>query len=114
MSQCVITANQSKIEGTVRLPGSKSLSNRALIIEAIANQGKFIQNLSKAQDSVLMKDLLGSQDVKLDCEMAGTTLRFLMAHFASKPNKEVVLTGSDRLKVRPVKALVDALKDLGA
>lgn len=114
MSKCVVKYTHSNVEGTVRLPGSKSLSNRALIIEAIANQGKFIKNISKANDSQLMKELLGSQDAKLDCEMAGTTLRFLMAHFASKPNKEITLTGSDRLKVRPVKALVDALLDLGA
>lgn len=114
MSNIYLKKEPAVIEGAVRLPGSKSLTNRALIIEAIANQGSFVQNKSKAQDSVLMEQLLGSQDAKLDCEMAGTTLRFLMAHFAAKAGKEVILTGSDRLKVRPVKALVEALKDLGA
>lgn len=114
MSKINIKHTGEVLHGEVRLPASKSLSNRALIIQAIANQGNFIRNLSKARDTVLLKKLLSQTDPKLDCEMAGTTLRFLMAHFASKPGKEVILTGSERLLVRPVKALADALINLGA
>ena len=113
-NKLTLISKKQPLKGTVKLPGSKSLSNRALVIEAIANQGKFVKNVSNARDSELMAALVKLNTGKLDCEMAGTTLRFLMAHYAAKPGVEVILTGHDRLLLRPIKALVEALKALGA
>lgn len=114
------------LKGVLRLPASKSISNRLLIINSLTpgagNAGvEAIENLSEAADTVLLKRLLDSirtrpasrKVFELDAENAGTVLRFLTAYLALQPGKWV-LTGSDRMKQRPVGILSDALIDLGA
>lgn len=98
---------------TIQICGSKSISNRLLILHALFNNVK-IDNLSDSQDTELLKKALESKDEVIDIHHAGTAMRFLTSFFAIQPNREVVLTGSERMKQRPIKFLVDALKDLGA
>ncbi len=95
------------------LPASKSISNRALILGALAGGGSDLLNLSEANDTLLMKKLLRSNDETLDAEDAGTTMRFLTAYFAVQPGTRL-LTGTARMKQRPIGILVEALRKLGA
>jgi len=109
------------LQGRINLPSSKSISNRLLIMQALSGADFTITNLSKANDTVLLQKLLnkikasaGEKDaVELDCSDAGTDLRFLTAILAIKPGRWVI-TGSDRMKQRPVGDLVESLKQLGA
>lgn len=96
-----------------RLPASKSISNRVLIIDALGGGKSALSNLSEANDTVLMKRLINSSDPVLDAEDAGTTMRFLTAYRAVQ-GKEKIITGTDRMKLRPIGLLVDALRALGA
>lgn len=102
-----------KINGQLRLTGSKSISNRALIIRALSGQDFPLQYLAKANDTDLMMELLASKKEIRDAGPAGTTFRFLTAYFALQPGSQV-LTGTDRMKQRPIGVLVEALKQLGA
>jgi 3-phosphoshikimate 1-carboxyvinyltransferase len=94
------------------LPASKSISNRALIINALAGSSSQLNNLSDANDTQLMLRLVNSKDRTIDVEDAGTTMRFLTAYF-SVTNQHKVLTGTERMKERPIGILVDALRSLG-
>ena len=95
------------------LPASKSISNRALIINALAGNKSTLQNLSDANDTQLMLRLINSKDKKIDVEDAGTTMRFLTAYF-SVTGQNKILTGTERMKERPIGILVNALRSLGA
>lgn len=95
------------------LPASKSISNRALIINALAGGKSELSNLSDANDTQLMLRLVHAKDKIIDVEDAGTTMRFLTAYF-SITNRQKVLTGTGRMKERPIGILVDALRSLGA
>ncbi len=95
------------------LPASKSISNRALIINALAGGTSNLYNLSDANDTQLMLRLVKSTDKEIDVEDAGTTMRFLTAYFAVT-NQQKILTGTARMKERPIGILVDALRLLGA
>ncbi len=116
-----ITKNQPSIKGQVNLPASKSISNRLLIIEALSRKPFKWTNLSEAEDTSLMKKLIGQiqlrqgsgSPVELDCKNAGTVFRFLTALLAITPG-EWVLTGTKRMKERPIGILVQALRKLGA
>lgn len=108
-----IAKTPQKLEGTVDLPSSKSLSNRALIFEALANQDFNLQNISNAHDTQLLKQLLTAQGETLNCHNAGTVMRFLTAYFAIKQGRKI-LTGHERMKERPIGELVSALSQLGA
>ncbi|RSK39921.1 3-phosphoshikimate 1-carboxyvinyltransferase [Mangrovimonas spongiae] len=102
-----------KKESHITVSGSKSESNRLLLLQALYPKIN-ISNLSDSDDShVMQKGLSGHFDV-VDIHHAGTAMRFLTAYFAMQAQKEVVLTGSERMKERPIKILVDALKNLGA
>lgn len=101
------------LSGTINLPASKSEANRALIIAALAGGNATIENLSEANDTQLLNRLLQSNDQTIDAEDAGTVMRFLTAYYAVT-NQQKVLTGTDRMCQRPIKVLVDALRDLGA
>ena len=101
------------LEGEITLSGSKSISNRVLLIRALCDEYFDIFNLSDSDDSVCMDSLLNSKDTVLDAHHAGTTFRFLTAYLAIQPGTQI-LTGSLRMKQRPIKALVDALNLLGA
>lgn len=94
------------------LPASKSISNRVLIINALAGGKSDLRNLSDANDTQLMLRLVSSKDRVIDVEDAGTTMRFLTAYFAVT-NQEKILTGTARMKERPIGILVEALKNLG-
>ena len=94
------------------LPASKSISNRALIINALAGGRAELRNLSDANDTQLMLRLVRSDDQTIDVEDAGTTMRFLTAYFCIT-NQRKILTGTQRMKERPIGILVDALRSLG-
>ncbi len=102
------------LSGTANLlPASKSIANRALIINALAGNKATIENLSDANDTQLMLNRISSDEKIIDVEDAGTTMRFLTAYFTAT-NKPKTLTGTARMKERPIGILVDALRSLGA
>ena len=113
MTTYKIAHPSKKISGVIDLASSKSESNRALIINALSGSTNDLQRLANARDTETMLRLLKSNDETLDVLDAGTTMRFLTA-FTAIQGKKRVLTGSSRMKERPIKLLVDALTDLGA
>lgn len=103
-----------KLLGTITLTASKSESNRALIIQALCSEKFQIKNLATAEDTVRMAKILASSDGEvIDVGAAGTTMRFLTAYFACKMGTRTI-TGSERMKERPIGILVEALRELGA
>jgi 3-phosphoshikimate 1-carboxyvinyltransferase len=98
---------------SISLPSSKSISNRALILNALAYSPYDIQNLSDCDDTSVTVKALDSNDTTFDIGAAGTAMRFLTA-FLAKTCGEWVITGSERMRNRPIKLLVDALNTLGA
>ena len=110
-----ISIQKSKLHNfkTVKITGSKSESNRLLLLQALFPQIR-INNLSNSDDSVLMQKALASDESIIDIHHAGTAMRFLTAYFSIQSEREVILTGSSRMKERPIKILVDALIILGA
>lgn len=105
------------INGKVNLPGSKSISNRALMIRSLSGLDFTITNLSDSDDTKHMVeafDTINSQSSNvIDIGHAGTDMRFLTA-FLSMQDRQIELTGSERMQQRPIKELVDSLKILGA
>jgi 3-phosphoshikimate 1-carboxyvinyltransferase len=108
-----------QIKGTITLDGSKSISNRILIIRALCGEDFPIHNLSTSKDSQTLTALLsnfknteGGVTATYDCGAAGTTFRFLTAFFALQQGRQI-LTGSERMKQRPIGKLVEALRQLG-
>ena len=101
------------VRGDIQITGSKSETNRLLILQQFYPNLK-IENLSNSDDSKLMKQALASTSSEVNIGHAGTAMRFLTAYFSVKENSEIVLTGSHRMKNRPIKILVDALIALGA
>lgn len=99
---------------TIAITGSKSETNRLLLLKALYPEIQ-IENSSNSDDSEAMIKALSqnAQSKVIDIHHAGTAMRFLTAYFAIQKNKEVVLTGSSRMKERPIKILVDALQQLG-
>lgn len=110
-----ITSSVSSLNGKVFLEASKSISNRILLIKALSNQDFKIENLSNADDTVLMSDLIKNYQnrTEIDCHHAGTTLRFLTA-FLSIKKGEWIVKGSERMHLRPIGPLIDSLTKLGA
>ena len=98
----------------IDLPSSKSISNRLLIINSLCKKNIQIQNLSKSEDTKVLMKALEDQNKIIDVKHAGTSFRFLTALLALKDKKEFILTGSDRLKERPIKELVKVLIKMGA
>tara|TARA_R110000737_G_scaffold122643_2_gene154564 strand:- start:343 stop:1572 length:1230 start_codon:yes stop_codon:yes gene_type:complete len=98
---------------TITITGSKSESNRSLLLAALFPTIS-IQNLSNSDDAQVMEQGLKITKGTVDIHHAGTAMRFLTGYFASQEGKEVVLTGSKRMTERPIEILVDALKSLGA
>jgi 3-phosphoshikimate 1-carboxyvinyltransferase len=140
MKQNIILTKKSKsVHGTVHLTGSKSECNRALVIEALSHGKVKVENISDAADTVTLAGILRAEvrDKRLEISQApnseagvltsnllspiseinigpaGTAMRFLAAYFTLQ-DEEVVLTGSERMKRRPIGILVDALRELGA
>lgn len=109
-----IQKNDKNIKGNIRITGSKSESNRLLILQALYPEKIFIKNISDSDDTKIMKKAIISNNNIIDINHAGTAMRFLTAYFCTKPNYKVILTGSKRMKERPIKILVEALNSLGA
>ncbi|MCL6219898.1 3-phosphoshikimate 1-carboxyvinyltransferase [Zunongwangia pacifica] len=105
--------SQDTVKGALQITGSKSESNRLLIIESLFKNLE-ISNLSNSDDTQVMKKALASKEVEVDIHHAGTAMRFLTAYFAVQEGRETVLTGSQRMQERPVKLLVEALRSMGA
>ncbi|MCS6823755.1 MAG: 3-phosphoshikimate 1-carboxyvinyltransferase [Cytophagaceae bacterium] len=103
---------QQPIQVAILPPSSKSESNRALIIDALSGHACNLKNLSNARDTQTMIRLLSSDEFVLDVLDAGTTMRFLTAYCAVC-GREAELTGTARMRERPIKLLVDALNSLG-
>lgn len=101
------------INGSINLPSSKSISNRALIINALNYSPYPLRNLSESDDTVVLSAALNSNSNKFDIGHAGTAMRFLTAYL-SKIVGEWEVTGSERMQQRPISILVDALNSLGA
>lgn len=101
------------LHGHLRLTGSKSIANRALLIQALTPGGFPIEGLAAADDTVRMQQILASKEDVLDCGPAGTTYRFLTGYLCRRRGTQL-LTGSQRMKERPIGILVDALRTLGA
>jgi len=105
--------HQPKIIRRVELPLSKSECNRWLILNDLFPHALDIKGLSDADDTQILKRLLLQKPAVYDCGMAGTVFRFLTARLSLLPGEHII-TGSPRLKERPIKPLVDALRRLGA
>ena len=111
-----ITLHKSKIanrKSEITITGSKSESNRLLLLQALYPEIN-IENLSNSDDSQLMQKALQSSESRIDIHHAGTAMRFLTAFFAIQDQREIVLTGSERMQERPIQILVKALQQLGA
>ncbi|WP_274475159.1 3-phosphoshikimate 1-carboxyvinyltransferase [Mangrovimonas aestuarii] len=110
-----VLINKSKLKSgqSIVLSGSKSESNRLLVLQALYPQIK-IEHLSSSEDTQVMLKALGTDFNKIDVRHAGTAMRFLTAYFAVQNGREVVLTGSERMQERPIGILIDALRKLGA
>ena len=98
---------------TIQISGSKSETNRVLLLQALYPK-IYIENESDSDDSKVMKEALKQRKGVINIHHAGTAMRFLTAFFAIQNENEVILTGSPRMKERPVQILVDALCHLGA
>jgi len=101
------------VKGNIAISGSKSESNRLLILQKIFSNIQ-LRNLSNSDDTKHLQEALTSNNDVINIGHAGTAMRFLTAYFSAKNGREVVLTGSDRMKNRPVKILVEALRSIGA
>ena len=105
---------ESPSEIEINLNSSKSESNRLLIIKSLSDNKIELENLSHANDTVLLKNLIRSNSQNIwDAEDAGTSMRFLTS-FLAVTKQGVLLTGTERMKKRPIKILVDALNKIGA
>ena len=100
------------IQGAVSISGSKSESNRLILLRAYTSYFK-IFNLSNSDDTQLMLSAIESDKKEINIGHAGTAMRFLTSYYSSISENSKVLTGSNRMKQRPISILVDALKDLG-
>ena len=103
----------STVQGTIAISGSKSESNRLLVLKQLYPNFE-LKNLSNSDDTVHLQEALMSDSDVIDIGHAGTAMRFLTAYFAVNDGREVILTGSERMQNRPVKILVNALRILGA
>jgi len=101
------------LHGKIQITGSKSESNRMLLLQALFPQIA-LDNLSNSDDTVAMKSGLESDNDLVDIGHAGTSMRFLTAYYSTLKNQEKTLTGSPRMQERPIGILVDALRQLGA
>lgn len=110
-----ITLDLSKVKNKseIVITGSKSESNRLLLLQALYPHLK-IDNVSNSDDTKVMQKALTTSSNVIDIHHAGTAMRFLTAYFAMQDGRDVVLTGSERMQERPIQILVDALKQIGA
>lgn len=103
----------NNINATIELPSSKSISNRVLIMNALCNKPAKLGYIAKCDDTDVMVKALNGDGVHVDIGAAGTAMRFLTAYYSQKPGTHTI-TGSERMRKRPIKILVDALNQAGA
>ena len=103
-----------EVRNTIKLPSSKSISNRVLIINALSGAGEMPENVSDCDDTRVMVRALTQDSPVVDIMAAGTAMRFLTAYFASRKGSVKTMTGTERMRQRPIRILVDALRQLGA
>ena len=101
------------VKATIQLPASKSISNRALIINALGKGIYSPENLSDCDDTQVMIKALTEGQETIDIMAAGTAMRFLTAYLSVTPGERVI-TGTARMQQRPIQILVNALRELGA
>lgn len=103
----------SHCSGDIQITGSKSETNRLLILQALFD-GITLKNVSNSDDAQVMQKALSSSDEVVDIHHAGTAMRFLTAYFSIQEGRDTLLTGSARMQERPMAILVEALQELGA
>ena len=108
-----IQTDQHHLKAFLSITGSKSVSNRLLIIQALTDDFSFLENCSNSKDTCVLTAALTNKSLTKDIGLAGTAMRFLTA-FYTLQNSTIVLTGAARMKERPIADLVDALIELGA
>ena len=101
------------LQATITLPSSKSICNRALIIAALSGRQTQLENLSDCDDTRVLVRAMQSEDNVIDVMAAGTAMRFSTAYFSTVPGTRI-LTGTARMRQRPIGVLVNALRQLGA
>ncbi len=101
-------------EATIELPSSKSLSNRALLLAALSGNGSKVERASTCDDTFVMQRALNERTDLIDVMAAGTAMRFLTAYFSTTEGEQHTLTGTERMRQRPIGVLVEALRKLGA
>ena len=108
----LLQTTQHNLQGQIAVTGSKSETNRLLLLKALF-PNVTLANTSNSDDSEVMQKALIGNDEIVDIHHAGTAMRFLTAYFAVNEGREVVMTGSSRMQERPIKILVEALGQLG-
>ena len=114
MSNLRIKHPTKQLTGNITLPASKSICNRVLLLKKVLGLNTTIQNISTADDCVIMQYALQQTKGSVDVKNAGTCMRFLTAYYATTPNTDIVLKGNERMHNRPIGALANALIQLGA
>lgn len=104
----------SEVRGEIRLPFSKSISNRVLLLNKLSKSKLLPENVAVCDDSEMMRSALSTQSEIVDTGAAGTATRFSLAYLSMLDGEEHQLTGSERMKKRPIKILVEALRKIGA
>lgn len=112
MKQYRLTAPE-RLNQTIQLPASKSISNRALIIYALSGGRSLPQNLSDCDDTEVIIDALRYMPEEINIKAAGTAMRFMTAYLSVMRGTHII-TGTERMQHRPIAILVDALRRLGA
>ena len=108
-----VSAPDAPIRAGICLPASKSISNRALILHALAHGRLTPCNLSDCDDTRVMVRALQGNPEHIDIMAAGTAMRFLTAYLSVTPGTRII-TGTQRMQQRPIRILADALRQLGA
>ncbi|MET0945194.1 MAG: 3-phosphoshikimate 1-carboxyvinyltransferase [Flavobacterium sp.] len=108
----LLQTTQHNLQGQIAVTGSKSETNRLLLLKALF-PNITLANTSNSDDSEVMQKALIGNDEIVDIHHAGTAMRFLTAYFAVNEGRDVVMTGSNRMQERPIKILVEALAQLG-
>jgi 3-phosphoshikimate 1-carboxyvinyltransferase len=114
MTSACVAHRTKAVHTTVTLPASKSISNRVLILEQLSPGSIILDNLSRADDTLIMREALRQTTGVINVKNAGTCMRFLAAFFAGRENCMIELHGDERMVKRPLKPLIDALIQLGA
>lgn len=112
MKKIILYKTNNLASGIIPLPGSKSESNRAMLVNALCDSPGEISNLASARDTEIMQELLALESQKYDARDAGTVMRFMTAYLAVMKNNAQI-TGTEQMKKRPIGILVEALQSLG-